>query len=167
MAEILLTHGLVTVVDDGDYEWLNQWKWFAEKHGQTWYVKRRQYLGGGRANEKSRSVYMHRVIMGEPVGQVDHEDRNGLNNVRLNLRVATVAQNQFNQGKKSNNTSGYKGVSFCKQTGLWAASIGVTGRKVWLGRHLTPEQAAAAYDEAARKYHGEFARLNREDNGHA
>jgi hypothetical protein len=92
--------------------------------------------------------------------EIDHRDLNYLNNQRENLRAATKSQNQQNQEKPKNNTSGFKGVTRCKQTGLWQARIWVNGRPISLGRHLSAEIAAGVYDHFAREYHGEFARLN-------
>lgn len=65
-----------------------------------------------------------------------------------------------NRGLSKRNKTGFKGVIMCRQTGKWSATIVVDRKQIWLGRHESPEAAARAYDEAARKYHGEFAWLN-------
>lgn len=91
---------------------------------------------------------------------IDHIDCDFRNNQRTNLRPASKSQQQRNKKKPKNNTSGFKGVSRCKQTGRWAAKIWVQDCVLHLGRHLTPEAAAHHYDHFARFYHGDFARLN-------
>jgi hypothetical protein len=146
MAEVPLTQGKVALVDDEDYEYLSQFKWYAQKSETTWYAARHP--------TKNKTVRMHRVLMDDPQGlEVDHEDRDGLNNQRYNLRVATHAQNGRNRRPHTNKTSGYKGVYWQKASGRWIVQI-------QLGSYDTAEEAARMYDEAARRYHGEFAYLN-------
>jgi hypothetical protein len=92
---------------------------------------------------------------------VDHRNNDGLDNRRDNLRLATRSQNMYNKLKtKSKTSSRFIGVSFDKSRRKWEARIYYQGRKIWLGRFDSEIDAALAYDEAARKYHGEFARLN-------
>jgi hypothetical protein len=91
---------------------------------------------------------------------VDHIDGNGLNNTRANLRICTIAENVRSSRRRTDNGSGYKGVGFHKASGKWVARIVTNGEKMYLGLYESPEQAAAVYDLAAHKYHGEFARLN-------
>ena len=156
MKEIPLTRGKVALVDDEDFEQLFQFQWYADLIRGRWYVMRIAGLRG-----RKRRIYMHRDILGIPLGvEVDHKDGNGLNNQRYNLRPATHAQNLQNRGKPSSNTSGYKGVSWFKRDGKWRACIGVDGRVIHLGYYDTAEEAARAYNEAAPKYHGKFAKLN-------
>lgn len=153
---IPLTQGQVALVDDEDYRWLTAMgPWCAHKDGNTYYARRRN---------GQRTDNMHRVIMeqNDPKVQVDHEDRNGLNNQRHNLRVATNTQNQYNTGKQRNNTSGYKGVCWHKGAGRWQAEIQTaSGRRVYLGLFDDVLDAAAAHDAAAIELHGEFAGSNR------
>ena len=156
MKTIQLTQGQVTQVSDDWYEMLNKDKWCANYNSYTksFYAVRTTSLLG-----KQKTIYMHRVIAGTPDGmKTDHKDGDTLNNLPDNLRTCTHMQNMCNQGKHANNTSGFKGVSrHCEK---WQAHIKVDGKKFYLGVYLTPEAAAFAYDEAARKYHGEFAVLN-------
>lgn len=154
--EIALTQGQVALVDEADYEWLMQWKWCAQKHGDGWYA-----VTSDRGRKSRRRIQMHRIILDAPAGlDVDHIDHNGLNNTRANLRLATRQQNTFNKPAPKSNTSGFKGVCWRKDFGYWTATIGHDGRTKTLGYFDTPEEAALAYDTAARKLFGEFAYLN-------
>jgi hypothetical protein len=105
----------------------------------------------------------HRVIWalvtGEwPVAEIDHINGNRSDNRIVNIREATKAQNNRNQGIRKTNTSGYKGVSWHKKTGRWRAVIWMNRKRTSLGLHDTPEKAHAAYCAAAARMHGEFAR---------
>lgn len=91
---------------------------------------------------------------------VDHIDGNPHNNRRQNLRLATARQNQCNQKIRSDNTSGAKGVSWCKNRQKWQAGIYINGKRKALGRFDTKEEAFSAYKQAALLFHGAFARLN-------
>jgi hypothetical protein len=91
---------------------------------------------------------------------VDHRNTNGLDNRRSNLRLATYSQNNCNKAKRKNTSSRYVGVCFNKQLKRWGAYIKPQGKKIFLGYFDNEIDAAHAYDAAARKYHGEFARLN-------
>jgi hypothetical protein len=157
MPVITLTHGYKTIVDVEDFEVVNVYLWYAHIHfGKPVYAARKARFG------EQNPVYLHRVI-GQRIGligQIDHKDRNGLNNQRSNLRRATQSQNQMNAGLRSTNTSGYKGVYFNKNKQAWAASIKYDGQKSHLGYFDTAIKAAQAYDRAAMRLHGEFAVLN-------
>lgn len=152
---ILLSKGMYAIVDAADYEWLTQWHWRAErgKGNRTFYAARRERLPSG----KSSRVTMHQLLCGKGC---DHIDGDGLNNRRVNLRLATNSQNLANRRIFTVNTSGYKGVAWNKNCGKWQAQIGIEGKTHYLGLHVRVEDAAIAYDEAARKLFGEFARLN-------
>lgn len=152
MKEIPLTQGKVALVDDADYEWLVQWKWYARKGRRTWYAIRG-------INKKHLS--MHRELLGATTGSVvDHKDGNGLNNQRDNIRLATYTQNRANSPKSRVNTSGYKGVIWQKRGSRWRCVIYWQRRNIHIGMFSDKIEAAKAYDEAAKKYHGEFASLN-------
>jgi hypothetical protein len=153
MKEILLTQGKVALVDDEDYEYLNQWKWCAIKGRKTYYAVRRAYI-----NSKYKFYYMHRIIMNTPNKlQTDHIDGNGLNCQKFNMRNCTHAQNQMN--RRSGGSSKYLGV-FLHRKNYFTAIISINKKAVYLGHSKDEKKAALMYNEAAIKYHGEFARLN-------
>lgn len=162
MREILLTQGKIALVDDEDFDRVNQYKWYAQKHPANgrWYARRNESIAGTRT-----SLQMHRVIMGLEYGdprQVDHKDReNTLDNRRQNLRV-TLGQNPQNQGLHKDNTSGFKGVTWSKHAKRWQSQIRANDKEIFLGRFPAdaPELAAMAYDEAALSRFGEFAVTN-------
>jgi hypothetical protein len=161
MKKIKLTQGKVALVDDCDYEYLNQWKWYANKNRNTFYAIR-----NSRKNEykKHKTILMHQIIlqrMGVKFKQVDHIDGNGLNNRRSNLRTAIHQENLCNQKLRSNNTSGYKGVTWHKQVKKWLARIMVDGKRICLGLFDNIKDAASAYNQAAILHFGKFAKLNK------
>lgn len=101
-------------------------------------------------------LHVHGVL---PSKMIDHIDGNKTNNRISNLREATFAENSWNTGARSWSKSGVKGVSWDKSRGKWFASIFVHRKQIALGRYDSIQEAAAAYAEAARLYHGEFANL--------
>lgn len=152
MKEIKLTQGYVALVDDEDYEFLNQWKWYVNKNTIHRYAMRTVNI-----KRHFVKIMMHRLIMQTPVGMdVDHIDHNGLNNQKSNLRNCTHAQNGMN--RTACGKTGYLGVRHAGEK--YAAAIKVHGKQVHLGTFNTLKEAADAYDEAAMKYHGEYANLN-------
>ncbi|WP_298838850.1 HNH endonuclease [uncultured Clostridium sp.] len=182
MKEIKLGKGdYITQVDDGDYVFLNKWKWFAKDgRGGRFYAYRQEFTGKRYSNgdKKYTLIKMHRVILSlsDKNILVDHKDRNTLNNQKNNLRIATSSQNSANRKVLENRTSKYLGVSvkkvYCRNVKKeiihtyikYVAQIKNNSRKKELGTFpLTQEGeilAAKKYDEAAKKYHGEFANLN-------
>jgi len=154
MKSIPLSQGLFAIVDDDDYERLSQFKWHASKEGDTWYAARKNPGG------VPSTIKMHREILGSAVNViVDHRDLNGLNNVRTNLRECTKSDNMCNRGANRNNTSGFKGVCWDKQTSKWLAQITKDGKRKCLGRFASAEAAHRAYCVAAEALHGEFKRV--------
>lgn len=149
MKEILLSQNKVAIVDDDMFEYLNQWKWSLGCDG---YAFRLDYMVSPR-----KHINMSRLIMRAQDGfQVDHINRDKLDNRRCNLRVCTQTQNRWNTGKRSHNTSKFKGVSFNKYHLRWEANICCNGRRIWLGRFATPEEASVAYQTKAKELFGEF-----------
>jgi len=89
--------------------------------------------------------------------EVDHIDGNGLNNKKSNLRLCTNNQNLYNRAKCKNNTSGFKGVKWKKDSKKWVAAINVNNKRIYLGQYTSKIKAHEAYVAACKKYHGEFA----------
>jgi hypothetical protein len=153
MKEIKLTRGLVAMVDDEDYDYVNQWKWQARKcRDKTYYAIRSINTKG-----VITADIMHRIIMKTPVGmQVDHIDHNGLNNQKSNLRNCTQSQNSSN--RTAYGKSKYLGVHI-RENGKYRASIRRENKRKDLGTFKNEIDAAIAYDRAALAY-GEYANLN-------
>lgn len=155
---IPLTQNRETIIDVIDAD-LSLLKWCASAtHNNVYYALRN--AGNG------QTIRIHRVIMSRMIGReletnehVDHIDCNGLNNLRSNLRLCTPAENQHNQRKHANNTSGYKGVYFQKSRNKWIARIAINKKRIHLGDFTTPELAYSAYCQAANQYHEQFKRL--------
>jgi hypothetical protein len=158
-----LGEGLFTIVDPADYYWLNSFHWSPRRNSNCIYAVR--FIN--ELGKKTKIVSLHREILKPPPRLlVDHRNRLPLDNRRANLRIATHSQNQFNKAKTSLKTSSqFVGLYLEKYSGLWATKISHNGKSIWLGRFKSETDAARAYDRAAIKYHGEFARLNfpRED----
>lgn len=151
--ELPLTKGYIALVDDQDYVGLSQYSWWACVCGGGLVYAR------GWVN-KSR-IKMHRLILDAPVGiAVDHINRNTLDNRRSNLRLCTMSENLANIATSTVNSSGYKGVSWHRATRKWAACLHARRKEFYLGEYETPQEAALAYDEAARIHFGEFALTN-------
>ena len=144
MKEIQLTQGKVALVDDEDFEWLNQFKWYAKKDKKTYYAAREIRLP-----EKRKTVLMHQVILSDlPKGLMrDHRDGDGLNNQRENLRFVTSRQNSQNR-KNITKTSQYPGVDSVGENLRWRARIRKKGKIRLLGRFDTEQEAYEAYKKA-------------------
>lgn len=153
MKQITTKNNDIILVDDDDFEYLNQYTWHLTKNG---YVRTNMRIDG-----IWKKQLMHKLITNTTSDeQVDHRDRNGLNNQRDNLRLCTNGQNQQNRGLGKNNTSGFCGVWWNKRNKKYVAGIRASGQKIHLGYFDDKIEAAKIYNEAALKYHGEFATLN-------
>lgn len=152
MKEIKLTHGFVAMVDDEDYEFVNQTKWSVSKSGNNFYAK-----GWRMVNGKMRSVRLHQLIIGVFDGsKIDHIDHDGLNCQKSNMRKCTHQQNMAN--RKPCGKSGYLGVSL--EGRYFRSQITHNRTTIHMGTYRSEIEAALVYDEKAKELHGEFANLN-------
>ena len=138
--KIKLTQGKFAIVDEDDYERINKYKWgyLKTKDGNI-YAQR-----GHRLND-NRTLYMHRFIMGEPKGKyVDHINRNGLDNRKVNLRISNNHLNQYNRKLNKNNTSGYNGVYWSKKTKRWISQMMIYWKMIRIGSFDSKEDAYKA-----------------------
>lgn len=155
LAYIPLTRGFEAIIDADDVPLVSQWNWCAIPTKTAVYAARGERKGGTYKN-----IFLHRFLMSpDDEQQIDHINCDTLDNRRCNLRYATLAENNRNQRIAKNNTSGYKGVTFEKRRGVWRASIAHDGHRYRLGSFPTAEAAAAAYNEASAKLHGNFGRI--------
>lgn len=161
VAEIKLPKGHKAIVDDDDFEYLNQFKWCNNGNG---YVTHRFDNGTGRLVKTG----MHKIVLERKLGrkllpteETDHIDNNPLNNTRANLRASTHQENTRNRSKTNSPASSrFKGVSKSKNAKKWSAQIKIDQKLIYLGSFNTEDAAARAYDAAARAHFGEFAKLN-------
>lgn len=137
------------IVDDDAFVWASQMNWTIDRSGNTFYAR----------NVKGR---LHRLVMGitDPMVLIDHKNGNGLDNRKSNLRRCSVAENNRNCIKEPGKTSSFKGVSWKSSRKKWQAQIKVNGIVKYLGLFDNERNGAIAYNEAAQKYHGDFALLN-------
>lgn len=141
--------GGCAVVDEADATLVCSRRWY---HAKVGYVA---------SDAPLPRYYMHRLLLGSPNGQpIDHINGNRLDNRRANLRVTTPAGNLQNQRTRRMREGEYKGVHFEKARQCWRAHIQVNKKQYFLGRYDSPEQAAFAYDKAAREHFGEMACCN-------
>ena len=155
---IPLTQGQFAIVDEADFEWLNQWKWHAQwsKGWQCYYARRAE------RNSKGRWIHlrMHNVIVRPRRGRrVDHISGATLDNRRHNLREATYRQNSINRRMRSDNTSGCPGVNWFKPDGKWAVRISLKNKRLHLGYYDLLEEAIKVRRTAETRYYGEFVRI--------
>ena len=160
MKKIPLTQGKFAIVDDWNYEWLNQWKWCANKYHNTYYAIRAQH---NPETNRPTIIYMHREILGLTKGDgivTDHGNHNGLDNQETNIRRCSNKQNIQNSLLRKDNTSGYKGVSWNRPVKKWGASIRDNGKKINLGYFTRSIDAAKVYDKKAKELFGKYAYTN-------
>lgn len=152
---IKLTQGKYTTVDDEDYELLinSNFKWYCTySHGH-------HYAFGQHAGTY---IMLPRFLLNPKKGeQIDHIDRNGLNNKRDNLRIVSNRENQLNKKKPAHNTSGYKGVWWAKDRNKFRAEFYYKGQRYSLGSFDDPREAARAYDKKALEIVPEYVLTNK------
>jgi len=156
MKQIPLTQGKIALVDNEDFEYLSQWKWFAHKSRNTFYAERKA--------GKDTHIKMHRQLLGLEHGdrrQTDHQNHNGLDNRQGNIRICTPQQNHRNLLPLKEKSSKFKGVSWFKPGKKWRVRISFNKRMIYLGYFTSETEAALVYNEAAKKYFGNFAYLNK------
>jgi len=160
MKQIQLTQGRVALVDDEDFDQVSKYRWYCGL--DRWRAYAISGFGFYVNNTRKRiTVRMHRLIMNAGRGQeVDHINGNGLDNRKGNLRLCTKVGNGANRRSAIGSSSKYLGVSGSKTRKSWLVQIQSGGMGMYLGVYASEVEAAKAYDVAARKYHGEFARLN-------
>lgn len=148
---IKLSRGRVAIIDPEDAPLISPHRWTFLDAGRGYAMRAYTHEG--------KKIYqlMHRLIMAAPAGlEVDHKNGDSLDNRRVNLRICTHKNNRGNTRKHKDNTSGFKGVSLQKTSGRWIAKA----KNLYFGTFDTPEEAARAYDEAARQLFGPYANLN-------
>lgn len=161
-------HGRKEVlVDDEDFEYLNQFRWSAHKLKNVFYTTRHSQRQLG----KQKTILMHREIMKTPINMVcDHINHNTMDNRKENLRNCLAIQNLYNKSSSKSSSSKYLGVILKKPCGrnkqfYWVSCIGYKGKTIYLGMFSFNQEgeinAAKAYNHAASKYFGEYANLNK------
>lgn len=154
-AHITLSCGAVAIVDREDYGWISAHVWRLRKGYAGRSVNR------GPTYDVSFVLMARAVVRARRGETIDHINGNRLDNRKGNLRRCSTTENSRNKGRRSDNTSGFKGVTFHKGVGKWMAQIGVgSGRMKYLGLFAEPADAARAYDAAARLLFGDFGRFN-------
>lgn len=156
--QIQLSKGKFATVDEEDFEYLNQWKWYVNSDG---YAVRSERFKTESGRISTRTIRMHRVIaQAPPTYEVDHKFGDRLDNRKQNLRICTQSENCMNKTLSSKNSSGFKGIMWHKRNLRWIARIKVNGKLIHLGSFTCKIQAAKAYNEAAINHFGNFANLN-------
>lgn len=141
-----------------------KWRKMLSPNGLVGTVAGGVQLDGIRIGIKNKGYFAHRLawlyVTGEwPKFEIDHKDTDQYNNCWNNLRDATSSQNQCNHKVHANNKCGVKGICFIQRTQKWMASIGKDKKVYDLGQFSTAEEARQAYQNAAKKLHGAFARF--------
>lgn len=159
MKRIKLTQGKFAIVDEADFEWLNQWNWYLSETKNTCYAFRSFKMAG-----KWTTVTMHRFILGLKKGnslESDHKNGKGLDNRRENLRICTHSENMQNRHRMKKGRSCHRqGVYRLESSGRWMASIMKNYKSLYIGTYSTAELAAHAYDKKAVELYGSSAKTN-------
>lgn len=154
---IELTQGRVALVSRKDHAPLSAFAWFAMESEGRWYAARNRTVGEG---GKRGVILMHRHLLGCPPGmEVHHRNEEGLDNRRRNIVALSRVAHQATKHPNPVGVTGYRGVTR-HRNGKYLARVNILQRCVWSGYFITAEEAAHAYDAAAKRLHGASARLN-------
>jgi hypothetical protein len=164
MVKMTTVNGVEFEIDEEDVERVSTYRWYESKSDRKKayiFTAISTRLSVGRW--KNRTVYLHRFLIDAPRGlSVDHKDNDTMNNQKSNLRLATQSQQNQNTKKLNPSTasSRFKGVSFNKKRNVWEVYVHDKRKKIVIGYFQNEEEAARAYDNAARSRYGEFASTN-------
>ena len=136
---------MITQIDTEDLEMVKAYRWVSNPDN---------YVIG---YNKERHIYLHRLVMGDPKSDIDHIDRNKLNNKKSNLRLTNQYENSLNRGLHRNNTSGFKGVTH--ERGMWRASLYKGGIHYSGGFFENKEDAIKKRIEMEKEYYGRVVSL--------
>jgi hypothetical protein len=172
--EIGKKNKMIAQIDEIDKD-ISQYNWYICKpqpnksKTHVYYATCKSKTNERNANGKLRTIYMHRLILEKMIGrklqrteQVDHINHDGMDNRRINLRLATHTENLQNQQirKYDKKTSKYKGVSWNSEKRKWSADIKINKKSIHIGRFVNEEDAANAYDLKAKEYFKTFSNTN-------
>ena len=149
MKKIKLSNNQFALVDDRDFEYLNQWKWSFDGR----YATRSKHIRLDKNEYKSKKIYLHRLLVDKSYGVIDHINLDSLDNRRSNLRVTTVSANIRNGKLRKNNKSGITGVYFDKNKKKWLSQIMVNRKHIHLGNFIDIKNAILSRKQAEETYY--------------